>query len=214
MQGIYYSTTHLHIFYFEKLGNDKLRIGLYSCRVYDQAPQIRRCNKCQNFGHWVADCSHNNGIACAKCASLDHETINCTNSSLKNCINCCRAGISRVHPPHTADSTSCPCFTNYRQKFYTSPNQFNVNNHTNKGLTSQQTFNVTPSMSTQSQYPNSISAPNQNFSNVPAYHFQQQQYPMISNNMGNHSSRNFTALCPSFPTMQQPNVSAPAHLNV
>ena len=34
-----------------KLGKDKLRIGLYQCRVYDQAQQVKRCNRCQRYGH-------------------------------------------------------------------------------------------------------------------------------------------------------------------
>ena len=105
-----------------KRGKDKLRIGLYSCRVYDQAPQIKRCNKCQRFGHWVSDCKPENGVACAKCGSLQHESINCNNPSLKNCVNCERAGISNLHPPHCADSSACPCFSNFRKSHYVSPN--------------------------------------------------------------------------------------------
>ena len=103
-----------------KRGNDKLRIGLYSCRVYDQAPQIKRCNRCQRFGHWMADCAHGNGIACAKCGSMHHETIHCTNLSDKKCVNCYRAGVANLHPPHTADSSSCPCFLNFRKASYSS----------------------------------------------------------------------------------------------
>ena len=99
-------------------GQDKLRIGLYNCRVYDQSPQVRRCNKCQNFGHWVAECNSTNGQACAKCASVEHETRNYPGSSGPRCINCIRAGIVNLHPAHTADSSNCPCFINYRKNSY------------------------------------------------------------------------------------------------
>ena len=105
-------------------GNGKLCIGLYSCRVYDQSPQVRRCNKCQNFGHWVAECNSNNGQACAKCASLEHETRNCPDSSNPKCINCIRAGIVNSHPAHTADSPDCPCLINYRRSIYTNSSVF------------------------------------------------------------------------------------------
>ena len=94
---------------------DKLRIGLYSCRVYDQAPQIKRCNKCQRFGHWVAECSPENGKACCKCGSLEHESMHCNDSSIKRCINCIRANIVNQHPAHTADSSTCPCFNEFRK---------------------------------------------------------------------------------------------------
>lgn len=115
-------------------GHDKLRIGLYNCRVYDQSPQVRRCNKCQNFGHWVSECNINNGQACAKCASVEHETRDCPDTSNPKCINCKRAGIVNFHPAHTADASDCPCFINYRKASYSSgassvpPQQINSSN--------------------------------------------------------------------------------------
>ena len=103
-----------------KLGKDKLRVGLFSCTVYDQSPQIKRCNRCQNFGHWVGNCEASNGKACAKCASLDHETIHCSidrnDFNRISCINCSRQGIVNIHPRHTADSSTCPCFINHKNQ--------------------------------------------------------------------------------------------------
>ena len=101
-----------------KLGKDKLRIGLFSCTVYDQSPQIKRCNRCQKFGHWVANCDVANGKACAKCSSIDHETQSCNidrnDLDKVKCINCIREGIVSLHPSHTADSSTCPCFINHK----------------------------------------------------------------------------------------------------
>ena len=111
-----------------KRGKDKLRIGLYSCRVYDQASQIKTCNKCQRFGHWVAECSIENGKACAKCGSVLHESINCPNPNQKSCVNCTRAGIVHNYAPHTADSSTCPCFAQFRKTSYSSSNSSNGNN--------------------------------------------------------------------------------------
>ncbi len=34
--------------------NDKLTLGLTSCKVYDQY-HVKRCNKCQLFGHYIKD---------------------------------------------------------------------------------------------------------------------------------------------------------------
>ena len=40
------------------------------------------------------------------------------NSENHKCINCTRAGIVNLHPAHTADSSTCPCFINYRKNSY------------------------------------------------------------------------------------------------
>ena len=110
-----------------KRGKDTLRIGLYSCRVYDQSSQVRRCNKCQLFGHWFSECSSQNGIACAKCASTEHETNQCLNPQEKKCINCIRSGTFDANFPHTADSTPCPCFIKYRESLLSNANSAGSN---------------------------------------------------------------------------------------
>ena len=124
-----------------KLGNDKLKVGLYLCRVYDQAPQIKRCNKCQRYGHWVANCDTQNGKACAKCASTDHETIQCTvdvrNGAGIGCINCKREGIVQLSPPHMADSSNCPCFVRFRKQMYSNSQQTSSRQPPQTGNTQQ-----------------------------------------------------------------------------
>ena len=135
-----------------KRGQDKLRIGLYNCQVYDQAPQIRRCNKCQRFGHWVAECNDQNGKACAKCASLSHETRNCPDSSVPKCINCSRAGVANLHPAHTADSPICPCFIEFRNRSYSSGHS-NISKHTLAQHQTSQISSMAPNSSYSAQYP-------------------------------------------------------------
>ena len=137
-----------------KMGKDKLMIGLYSCKVYDQAPMIKRCNRCQQYGHWVASCVDANGRACGKCASKNHESFNCTadkrNTSEICCINCKRAGIVNLHPPHTADSPKCPCFIQYRTKLYTDTNNISGNRRQHQTGNGQRL--VTPQFSAPSFY--------------------------------------------------------------
>ena len=120
-----------------KRRDDKLRIGLYSCRVYDQTPQVKRCNKCQRFGHWVAGCSVSNGVACAKCGSDNHESRNCPNSSIPKCINCTRAGIVENHPAHTADSPSCPCFNTQKRASYSANQPASITSNGQQGVISR-----------------------------------------------------------------------------
>ena len=91
----------------------------YSCRVYDHF-HIKRCNKCQQFGHYEAKCN-NTGI-CGICAG-NHETKNCehrTNQSFKDviCINCKKSPKvkdANMHS-HTAFSPGCPCYLEEQDK--------------------------------------------------------------------------------------------------
>ena len=95
-------------------GGDKLLIGLYSCRIYDQVSP-KRCNKCQHFGHWVKECKEN--PACAICGSSGHETDNCSHkdetSFSVTCVNCTRS--NKPGNGHRADSSYCPCFIEKRE---------------------------------------------------------------------------------------------------
>ena len=164
-----------------KLGKDKLRIGLYLCTVYDQAPQIRRCNKCQKYGHWVAECNLENGQACAKCASTLHETRNCPNPSQSKCINCIRAGIVNHHQPHAADSSACPCFVEYRKTSYAS------NGNTDLSQNNRNRMPLRPAPSAHQFYSNN-STPAPGLSHgVPA-----QTFSMIPHQSENVHGNNFS----------------------
>lgn len=82
--------------------NDKITLGLTSCKVYDQY-HVKRCNKCQLFGHYAKDCTSTE-VHCAKCGDK-HETEKCTSTS-KKCVNCIRSEEEK-HDHHAFD-INCP----------------------------------------------------------------------------------------------------------
>ena len=95
---------------------DRLLIGLYSCRVYDKFT-AKRCNRCQEFGHWMRDCKKQ--FVCAYCTG-NHETKVCNHSTANaeiniSCINCKRASKSN-YKSHRADSVTCPCYREEQEK--------------------------------------------------------------------------------------------------
>ena len=86
---------------FSKQFKDKLNLGLSSCKVYDQY-HIKRCNRCQQFGHYYKDCTAIG--CCAKCGG-DHPTNTCE-SAEKKCINCFRDGVDTQD--HCTYHLKCP----------------------------------------------------------------------------------------------------------
>jgi hypothetical protein len=82
--------------------DNRLYFGMLSCQVYDQL-YIKRCNKCQGFGHYSKSCP--NQSCCAICATVGHETFNCPQKSDTNlksiyrCANCLKS--------NTVDSSNC-----------------------------------------------------------------------------------------------------------
>lgn len=71
-----------------------VRGKLHNCQSVDQ--KLRRCARCQAFGHWERSCS--SALRCGKCA-LQHATSDCT-SSTRLCANC--------NGPHLAKAVTCP----------------------------------------------------------------------------------------------------------
>ena len=101
--------------------NDKLTLGLTSCKVYDQY-HIKRCYKCQNFGHYSKECTSQEEI-CAKCGD-NHDTKNCT-ATLKRCINCVRDK-STTHD-HFAFDPKCPAMIKQQNSLKRKLNNVNLN---------------------------------------------------------------------------------------
>ena len=90
---------------------NRIIVGLYNCQVYDQHP-VKRCFKCQGYGHFKADCTE--VFSCGKCGE-SHDTLNCTSTTKIECVNCKRDNEHDI-TSHNALSTSCPCFVKAREK--------------------------------------------------------------------------------------------------
>ncbi|XP_063687427.1 uncharacterized protein LOC134820766 [Bolinopsis microptera] len=115
--------------------NNRLFFGLLSCQVYDQL-YIKRCNKCQGFGHYSKTCK--NEVYCGFCAAPGHETQQCdnkdNNSEEKNdlmptycCINCKKSGSPDDLCKHAAFSTECPSYRVQQEKLKASLSYYSKN---------------------------------------------------------------------------------------
>ena len=113
-----------------KRNNDKIYFGLLSCSVYDQL-YIKRCHKCQGFGHYAKDCSHS--TCCGTCASNDHETLNCIHkdspnvTSFHSCTNCIKAGKTGDDTKHPAYSNECSAYRTKQEKLKASLSYYSKN---------------------------------------------------------------------------------------
>ena len=94
-----------------------LSIGLYRCKVYDHF-YIKRCNKCQKFGHYSAQCKAPSHV-CAHCTG-DHDTNSCTNKGTQSfqpsCANCKNSKRSDQQYTHSATDRSCPAYISEQHK--------------------------------------------------------------------------------------------------
>ena len=104
------------------LKNDKLVMGVSSCKVYDRT-QTKRCNNCQMFGHYMANCPTPNVHNCGKCSG-NHFTKDCT-STERGCINCKRNSIH--HSPHDAFYHKCPSLIKFQELLQQSQENVNLN---------------------------------------------------------------------------------------
>ena len=98
--------------------NDRLIVGVISCRVYNRA-FVKRCAICQRFGHFFAQCQFQDHPHCAYCGK-EHETKECLKQSGKNCINCIRA--KHAETDHESFSKQCPVYLDACEKYKTSLN--------------------------------------------------------------------------------------------
>ena len=92
---------------------DKLMLGFRSCKIYDRF-FVRRCFKCQMFGHTSSDCVNND--CCSRC-SESHDVKDCKISpndiSKHVCINCKKCNISS---DHSTSSFNCPSYLDEKNK--------------------------------------------------------------------------------------------------
>ena len=100
--------------------HNRLYFGLLSCQVYDQL-YIKRCNKCQGFGHYARTCS--NQMCCGLCGTIGHETQGCPHkdkpdlSAFYRCVNCSKSNAtSGTDNKHPAYYQNCPSYQVQQEK--------------------------------------------------------------------------------------------------
>ena len=91
-------------------GNDKLILGVTSCKIYDRT-QTKRCNNCQKFGHFMANCPTTGILSSGKCSG-DHQTNSCT-SLERGCVNCKRNNVE--YKSHSAFYHKCPSLLKFEE---------------------------------------------------------------------------------------------------
>ena len=94
----------------KSLGN-KLYIGLISCNVHDRF-FIKRCNKCQGYGHYNYSDQCTQGLVCGYCCSNSHKSNDCplqnSDHSKHSCVNCQIKG--RNGKGHSTFWHNCPTY--------------------------------------------------------------------------------------------------------
>ena len=93
-----------------KKTRDKLILGVNPCKVYDQK-QTKRCNNCQCFGHFMANCPTPDVHSCGKCSG-EHQTRECTSTD-RGCVNCKRNNLE--HASHSAFYHKCPTLIKFQE---------------------------------------------------------------------------------------------------
>ena len=94
--------------------NNRLRVSYVTCTVYPVKPH-RRCFKCQKHGHMQSKCQEETPT-CSKCAG-SHYSDKCTATGITKCANCFKSEDHKSRcNDHTADSSDCPVFREYRAK--------------------------------------------------------------------------------------------------
>ena len=107
---------------------NRLYYGMESCRVYDQL-YIKRCNRCQGFGHYARECSKQ--VCCGICGTGGHETHHCPHANSQDisakyhCANCSKAGNPDCN--HAAYSSACPSYRVQQEKLRASLSYYSKN---------------------------------------------------------------------------------------
>ena len=98
-----------------KSENDRVYIDLVAHRVVDRF-YIKRCNRCQKFGHYEKDCS--NGLCCGYCHG-EHKSTECEevrpgDFEHYKCINC--EGNNKPSVGHSSLWYKCPTYLELQKK--------------------------------------------------------------------------------------------------
>ena len=101
---------------FIECNGNRVYMGLSSYRVYDHF-HVKRCNGCQQLGHYIAQCTSQTNT-CAIC-SENHDTNSCSHVSTCNfvptCCNCKTSG-GNVDFKHKASSLDCPHYKSAQER--------------------------------------------------------------------------------------------------
>lgn len=102
------------------LGN-KIFLSSKSCNVEDNF-HVKRCNKCQSFGHYAAKCKEDTPTVCGYCGE-NHESNACllknSPSRTHKCANCQIAGVEESEG-HSTFSRKCPAYIVQQKKLASS----------------------------------------------------------------------------------------------
>ena len=114
---------------FIELHGNKLYVGSSCCRVFDNF-FVKRCNKCQKFGHYKDECSASK-FTCGLCSG-NHETNQCTNANnehfVPTCTNCMKHQNNTSQHSHSASDLSCPAYIREQHKVRRAINYYNQKN--------------------------------------------------------------------------------------
>ena len=98
-----------------KASGNKVFVDLIAHRVVDRF-FVRRCNKCQGYGHYEKDC--NKPQCCGYCQqshkSSDCDQVNSSDTKNYQCVNCKKEGKS--HIGHSSLWHKCPSFVEQQNK--------------------------------------------------------------------------------------------------
>ena len=98
-----------------KANRDKVFVDLSSYRVVDRF-YVKRCNRCQQFGHYEKDC--NNPICCGYCSG-EHKSSDCHEVAIDDhtehkCVNCQKKG--NDSEGHSTMWYKCPSYMEMQNK--------------------------------------------------------------------------------------------------
>ena len=93
--------------------NNKVNIGLSTCKIYDQY-HVKRCNNCQGLGHYYRNCPTPDDPVCATCGD-NHSTRECE-SLVQRCANCSKSGLTAEDSEHKANDQECPSIRKVQEK--------------------------------------------------------------------------------------------------
>ena len=103
-----------------KAGGNKVFLCQKVCNVVDNF-HVKRCNKCQCFGHYAAKCKEDVPVVCGYCGE-QHKSSDClirnNPSSTHKCINCQVAALDSEG--HSTFSFKCPAYVIQQDKLKSS----------------------------------------------------------------------------------------------